>query len=110
MSGWIDETFVRGGMDVRAGIKLYSTFLAAGLTAPTMRLHAAIGGANAPEEVHFEADAAVTLAPAMQRTGVATEEELAADSLVERIVQEMSENQSVIVCRADIGAWTRLAV
>jgi hypothetical protein len=28
------------------GIKLYSTFLAAGLTAPTMRLHAVIGGAN----------------------------------------------------------------
>ena len=110
MSGWIDETLVRGGMNIRAGIELYSTFLAAGLTAPTMRLHAAIGGAKALEEVHFEADVAVTLAPAMQRTGVATEEELAANSLVERIVGEMNGNQSVIVCRADIGAWARLAV
>jgi ubiquinone/menaquinone biosynthesis C-methylase UbiE len=29
MAGWIDETFLRTGMDVRMGIKLYSTFLAA---------------------------------------------------------------------------------
>ena len=108
MSEWIDETFRRTGMDVRMGIKLYSTFLAAGLAAPTMRLHAVIGGAEALEEVHFEADVAVTLAPAMERTGVVTAHELGADSLVERIAQEMSANQSVIVGRADIGAWTRL--
>ena len=108
MSEWIDETFRRTGMDVRMGIKLYSTFLAAGLAAPTMRLHAVIGGAEALEEVHFEADAAVTLAAAMERTGVATADELGADSLIERITQEMSANQSVIVGRADIGAWTRL--
>jgi ubiquinone/menaquinone biosynthesis C-methylase UbiE len=108
MSEWIDETFGRTGMDVRMGIKLYSTFLAAGLAEPTMRLHAVIGGAKALEEVHFEADAAISLAAAMERTGVATADELDADSLIERITQEMSANQSVIVGRADIGAWTRL--
>jgi ubiquinone/menaquinone biosynthesis C-methylase UbiE len=108
MSEWIDETFGRTGMDVRMGIKLYSTFVAAGLAGPTMRLHAVIGGAKALEEVHFEADVAVTLAAAMERTGVATADELGADSLVERITQEMSANASVIVGRADIGAWTRL--
>jgi len=108
MSEWIDETFRRTGMDVRMGIKLYSTFLAAGLAEPTMRLHAVIGGAKALEEVHFEADAAISLAAAMERTGVATADELGADSLIERITQEMSANQSVIVGRADIGAWTRL--
>jgi ubiquinone/menaquinone biosynthesis C-methylase UbiE len=108
MSEWIDETLVRNGMDVRMGIKLYSTFLAAGLAAPTMRLHAVIGGAKALEEVHFAADVAVTHAAAIERTGVATADELGADSLIERIVQEMNANQSVIVGRADIGAWTRL--
>jgi ubiquinone/menaquinone biosynthesis C-methylase UbiE len=108
ISEWIDETFRRTGMDVRMGIKLYSTFLAAGLAAPTMRLHATIGGAQARDEVHFEADVAMTLANAMEQTGVATADELGADSLIERIAQEMSANQSVIVGRADIGAWTRL--
>jgi ubiquinone/menaquinone biosynthesis C-methylase UbiE len=108
ISEWIDETFWRTGMDVRMGIKLYSTFLAAGLAAPTMRLHATIGGAKAWDEVHFEADVAITLANAMEQTGVATADELGVDSLIERITKEMSANQSVIVGRADIGAWTRL--
>jgi ubiquinone/menaquinone biosynthesis C-methylase UbiE len=108
ISEWIDETFRRTGMDVRMGIKLYSTFLAAGLAEPTMRLHATIGGAKALDEVHFEADVAVTLATAMEETGVATADELGADSLVDRIVQEMTANQSVIVGRAEIGGWTRL--
>ena len=71
-----------------------------------MGLHAVIGGAEALEEVHFEADVAITLAAAMERAGAATADELGADSLIERIIQEMSANQSVIVGRADIGAWT----
>jgi hypothetical protein len=90
------------------GIKLYSTFLAAGLAAPTMRLHAVIGGAKALDEVHLEADQAMVLAADMERMGVATADELGIDSLVERTVQEMSANQSVIVGRAEIGAWARL--
>jgi hypothetical protein len=80
MSDWIDETFARTGMDVRMGIKLYSTFLAAGLAGPTMGLHAVIGGAKALEEVHFEPDGTISLAAAMERTGVATADELGADS------------------------------
>ena len=105
---WVGETYRRTGMDGRMGIKLYSTFLAAGLAAPTMRLHAVIGGAKALDEVHLDADQAMVLAADMERMGVATADELGADSLVERIVREMSANQSVIVGRAEIGAWTRL--
>jgi SAM-dependent methyltransferase len=105
---WIDETFRRTGMEARMGVKLYSTFLAAGLPAPTMRLQALIGGAKASDVVRFEADLAITLAAAMEKTGVATADELGADSLIQRIGQEMSANQSVIVGRAEIGAWTRL--
>ena len=73
-----------------------------------MRLQAVIGGPTALDAVHFEADVAISLEAAMERTGVATAAELGADSLVERIVREMSANQSVIVGRAEIGAWTRL--
>jgi ubiquinone/menaquinone biosynthesis C-methylase UbiE len=108
MSEWIDEAFRRTGVDVRMGIKLYWTFLAAGLAEPTMRLQAVIGGAKALDEAHFEADLAVTLGAVMEETGVATADELDADSLVDRIVQEMIANQSVIIGRAVIGAWTRL--
>jgi SAM-dependent methyltransferase len=103
---WVGETYRRTGVDIRMGIKLYSTFLAAGLAAPTMRLHAVIGGASALDEVHLDADQAVVLAADIERTGVATADELGADTLIDRITQEMSANQSVIVGRAEIGAWT----
>lgn len=105
---WVAETYRRTGVDVRMGVKLYSTFLAAGLAGPTMRLHAVIGGANALDEVHLDADQAIVLAADIERTGVATADELGIDSLVDRIVQEMKASQSVIVGRAEIGAWTRL--
>ena len=105
---WVSETYRRSGADVRAGIKLYSTFLAAGLAAPTMRMHAVIGGANALDEVHLDADQAVVLAADIERLGVATASELGAETLVERIIQEMVVNQSVIVGRAEIGAWSRV--
>jgi SAM-dependent methyltransferase len=104
---WVSETYRRSGVDGRMGIKLYATFLAAGLPAPTMRLHAAIGGANALDEVHLDADQAVTLAADIVRLGIATASELDADTLAERIIREMAANQSVIIGRAEIGAWSR---
>jgi SAM-dependent methyltransferase len=105
---WVGETYRRTGVDVRMGIKLYPAFLAAGLAAPTMRMHAVIGGANALDEVHLDADQAVVLAGDIERLGVATAGELGVDTLVERITHEMVANQSVIVGRAEIGAWSRV--
>ena len=105
---WLSETYSRSGMDVRLGIKLYSHFLAAGIEAPTMRLHAVIGGANALDEVHLDADQAVVLADDIVRLGVTTARELGVETLVERMIDEMAANQSVIVGRAEIGAWSRV--
>jgi ubiquinone/menaquinone biosynthesis C-methylase UbiE len=105
---WVTETYRRSGMDVRMGVNLYSKFLAAGLAAPTMRLHAVIGGANALNEVHLDADQAMVLAADIERLGVATASELGVETLVERIIQEMTANQSVIIGRSEIGAWSRV--
>ena len=104
---WVGETYRRSGVDVRVGIKLYSMFLAAGLAAPTMRMHAVIGGANALDEVHLDADQAVVLAADIERLGVATASEL----VPKRSLNASSgdgRNQSVIVGRAEIGAWSRV--
>jgi SAM-dependent methyltransferase len=105
---WVGETYRRSGVDVRMGIKLCSTFQAAGLAMPTMRLHAVIGGANALDEVHLDADQAIVLASEMERLGVVTRSELGVETLFERIIQEMVGNQSVIIGRAEIGAWSRV--
>jgi hypothetical protein len=71
-----------------------------------MRMHAVIGGADALDEIHLDADQAVTLAGEIERLGVATASELGVETLVERIAKEMAANQSVIVGRAEIGAWS----
>jgi ubiquinone/menaquinone biosynthesis C-methylase UbiE len=105
---WVSETYRRSGVDARIGIKLYSVFQAAGLPGPTMRMHAVIGGATALDEVHLDADQAMVLAADIERLGIATAAELGADTLVERIIQEMAANQSVIIGRAEIGAWSRV--
>jgi len=107
-SRWVGEAYRRSGVDVRIGIKLYSVFQAAGLPGPTMRMHAVIGGASALDEVHLDADQAVVLAGDIERLGIATAAELGADTLVERIIQEMTANGSVIIGRAEIGAWSRV--
>lgn len=106
---WVGESYRRAGVDVRVGVKLHSTFLNAGLAAPTMRLHAIIGGANALDEVRLDADQAEVLAADIVRNGIATASELGIETLVERITQEMTANQSVIIGRAEIGAWSRVS-
>lgn len=106
---WCVEAMRQRGADTHMGIKLHSTFLAAGLPAPTMRLHSVIGGgANASDQVHLTTDLAMTLASDIERLGVATADELGVETLSERVVREVNKNQSVVVGRAEIGAWSRV--
>ena len=59
---WITETFRLNGDDTRVGLKLYSSFIAAGLPPPAMRLQAVIGGgADSSDRLHFVADQVVSL-------------------------------------------------
>jgi hypothetical protein len=103
---WFGEAYLRSGVDVRIGTKLYSISQTAGLTPPTMRLHAVIGGASALDEVHLDADQAAVLADDIVRLGIATAGELGVETLVDRITAEMFVTQGVIVGRAEVGAWT----
>jgi hypothetical protein len=73
-----------------------------------MRLQAVIGGANATDVVHLDADQAVVLADDMDRLGVVSASELDAETLAERITKEMIAKASVIIGRAEIGAWSRI--
>jgi ubiquinone/menaquinone biosynthesis C-methylase UbiE len=104
---WVSETYRRSGVDVEIGPKLYSIFQDAGLPAPTMRLHAIIGGACASDEIHLDADQAMIVAGDIVRLGVATADELQIGTLFDRIVEEMQMNGSVIVGRGEIGVWSR---
>jgi SAM-dependent methyltransferase len=105
---WIVETLRRSGADPRMGIKLHTTFVKAGLPAPTMRLSAVVGGgANSVDEIRFKTDLAVTLVSEMERLGVATRGEVEAEMLAERAIQEAIGTESVVIGRSEIAAWSR---
>jgi SAM-dependent methyltransferase len=105
---WVVEALRLSGADPRMGIKLHATFVAAGLPAPSMRLESVIGGgANTSDHVHFKTDLACTLAPEMERLGVATAGEVDVETLADRVLAEVLANHSVIVGRSEIGAWSR---
>lgn len=103
-----DEVFRRWGGDPRMGIKLHSTFVAAGLPAPTMRLESVIGGgAGASDHVHFEIDVVGSLAAEMERLGLASGNEPYSPDLADRVLADVVAAGSVVIGRSEVGAWSR---
>ena len=107
---WIIDSLGLRGADTHMGVKLHATFVAAGLPGPSMRLQALIaGGAGSRDLVLFNTDLVETLAPEMQRLGVATAQEIGIETLADRITAEVVARGSVIVGRSEVCAWCRAA-
>ena len=106
---WIAETMRSSGAETRMGVRLPSTFVAAGLPMPSMRLEAiAGGGANSFDALSLVADVVGTLLPEMERLGVARATEVGIETLAERMIGEAIASASAIVARSEIGAWSRV--
>lgn len=106
---WITEAFRRAGIDSNMLRRLYSTFVRAGLTEPTMRLQTLVGGPAASADfLQAVADLVGTLLPAIERHGVATTAEVGLETLAERLQQEVASGGSLIVGRSEICAWARV--
>jgi len=98
---WIAETIRLSGAETRMGVLLPSAFADAGLPVPSMRLEAVVGsGGNSSDPLRLVADVACTLLPEMERFGVATADDLGAESLFERMLGESITNASAIVGRS----------
>ena len=106
---WIVDTFERARTGTNTSARLRRDFVAAGLGAPAMRLQAVIGDAVSAEDwLRAVAELAIVLAPAMAQHGVATADEIGGDTLADRIIRDVADNNSTIVGRAEIGAWVRV--
>ena len=105
---WIVETLLFRRHETRMGKKLHSTFVAAGLPAPAMGLDTLIGGGQkGVEGLQLIADLVETMLPAMEDAGVTTAGEVGLATLAARMIQEAVANDSVVVGRYEIGAWSR---
>ena len=105
---WVEETMRLSGVDTRMGIKLHSAFVRAGLTAPTMRVAAAVAaGANSSGIVEWVVATVGTLLPEIERLGVATAADVGFETLADRVNREVSASGSVVIRHTDFGAWCR---
>ena len=64
---------------------------------------------NGADHLELVTDLVETLLDAMERLGVATAADIGIETLAERLAREVMTRDSVVVGRAEIGAWTRAA-
>jgi SAM-dependent methyltransferase len=103
------ECFALAGTEPRMGLKLHTTFVSAGLPAPSMSLSARVGGGErSRDSANLLAGVTGTLLAEMERQGVATADEVGIETLADRIIREATASGSVLVSRSEIGAWTRV--
>ncbi|MBA3812269.1 MAG: class I SAM-dependent methyltransferase [Caulobacteraceae bacterium] len=105
---WGVETLRAHGTETRMGSKLHSTFVEAGLSPPSMRLEAPIGGGEkAADMLRLVSSLIATLLPEIERLGVATGVEIDVDTLFDRMQRESAEGSNVFFGHLQIGAWSR---
>lgn len=96
------------GLDLSTAYRLYGSFEAAGLIRPQMREEAPIGGG--PDWAGYEAlaDHVRSGAPFLLGARVATQEELAVETVAERLRAEVVGQRGVFRCPPAIGIWARV--
>jgi SAM-dependent methyltransferase len=103
---WIKGGF--GTADPRLAAKFPTVFGGAGLPTPKMALEALIGaGTESDDCIELATDLVATLLPELLRQGLTTEGEVDVSTLKQRVAAEAYACGSVLVGRAEIGAWCR---
>ncbi len=72
MLRWLRQTFERAGVELQMGLKLYATYVEAGLSEPRLRLDTVLGGGHDFEGYQYMADSWRSFLPMMEKFGVAT--------------------------------------
>jgi SAM-dependent methyltransferase len=104
--GWLRDTFKLAGVDIELGPKLHKIFEEAGLPPPEMRLGAEIGGYQSPGP-GLLTNAMHVMLPLAERFGVATAEEVAIETLEQRIRDGLQTAQATMSSPNLIGAWAQ---
>jgi 2-polyprenyl-3-methyl-5-hydroxy-6-metoxy-1,4-benzoquinol methylase len=103
------ETLRSSRTETRMGTKLHSTFVAAGLSAPSMRLESLMGGGPEGSDcVTLVADLVANLLPQMERLGIAAAADIKPETLAHRMTDEAINNSSVIFGHWQVAAWCRV--
>jgi ubiquinone/menaquinone biosynthesis C-methylase UbiE len=103
----VNQTLTRAGVDLRIGLKLPWIFQEAGLPAPQMLQLARVEHGPASQAYTWIEQLTRTVLPLMEKTGVATAEDVGVDTLAARMRDEVVAKNAVLVLPPFIGAWAR---
>ena len=103
----IIETLHREKAKTLMGLRLYRTFVEAGLPAPQMIMAARVEGSSDSLGYQIVARVVKSLLPVMEKLGVANEKEVQIETLAERLRNEVISRGAVIVLPPLVGAWAR---
>jgi SAM-dependent methyltransferase len=106
---WWLEAMRRAGLERQMGLKLFGVFLDAGLPAPQMRLERVMGGGPNWGGYDHVASLVRGLLPLIVQAGIATAEEVAIDTLAQRLREEVVSQRGVVMGLSLVSAWTRLS-
>jgi SAM-dependent methyltransferase len=102
---WVRETFTRAGVDPALGPRLWAVLQAAGLRPLGMIGVQPHFGPEDPDGPAILAGIVRTILPLIERLGVATAAEVGADTLRQRLSDELAAASAVFAHPMLIGAW-----
>ena len=105
---WINETFARAKIELWMGLRLAGVYRAAGLPSPQMLAMSRIETGDDSPAYEYLAQTIRSLLPLIERTGVATKEQVDIDTLARRLRDQATSTGSVLHLPELIAAWTRV--
>ena len=105
---WILEVFEHSGAHLDMGIGLYRTFIEAGLPPPQIHLHSPIGAAENWRGYRYMETIFQSLLPLIEKYGIATAEQVGAETLADRIRQEVLTSKRPFFLPLHVTAHARL--
>jgi ubiquinone/menaquinone biosynthesis C-methylase UbiE len=108
VGSWIIAGFKAGGAETNMGRRLLSTFLHAGLPRPTMIAASRVESGPDAYAYTYLTGILRSLLPLVERAGLASAQEVAIDTLADRLRQDATTNEIVTFLPRMVGAWSRL--
>ena len=105
---WGLGVFERAGAHTGMGLDLYGAYVEAGLPEPYMHFEAPVGGPGDWAGYSFMANSFRSLAPLLEQFGMATADQVDADTLAERLRQEVAASKRPLLLPPHMTAWARL--
>jgi cyclopropane fatty-acyl-phospholipid synthase-like methyltransferase len=102
---WVADAFAKGGIQPALGARLWAILQEAGLRPLAMLGIQPHFGPGDPAAVAVLAGIIRTAAPLIERTGVATAEEIGVETFAQRLRDELHENQAVFAHPMLLSAW-----